>query len=256
VLLLSRGQYWGETVSKHAANDVLLTLCHYAPEWHMPAHSHEQAGVFFLVRGDHEETDAQRRFTQPQLAGLWHDGGFRHEAVTGPKGMTGLNISISPELRRDVECPSESRLVEGPEAAYLGMRLALAVERQSEPEEIVERTWEFLGLAAGTTGDSPEWVKKARERVRDEFRGPLSLAGLARMAAVHPVYLARCYRRSTGRSVSQHVQELRLGDALARIRKGAPIGEAAIESGFSDQAHLSRIFARYLGVTPRRFQQG
>jgi AraC-like DNA-binding protein len=43
---------------------------------------------------------------------------------------------------------------------------------------------------------------------------------------------------------------LRLDRARELLRRGVTIGEVAYETGFHDQPHLTRMFARSYGVTP------
>ncbi|MBC8065816.1 MAG: hypothetical protein H7Y17_13370 [Chlorobia bacterium] len=95
---MSRGKYWGDTLYSREAEDILLTLCAYAPEHRFPRHGHEQPGIFFLIKGDHAEEDSRQSIVHPPLAGLWHDRGFMHETQVGPGGMVGLNISLSGEV--------------------------------------------------------------------------------------------------------------------------------------------------------------
>ncbi|MBC8065815.1 MAG: helix-turn-helix transcriptional regulator [Chlorobia bacterium] len=131
------------------------------------------------------------------------------------------------------------------------MRLVLGVRGRLSGEEIAGRAWEFLGLSMESGDGKASWLGDVYEQIRGEFRSPLRLASLAKIAGVHPVYLARCYRQRYRRSISQHIHELRLGHALSQMEKGMSIGEAAMEAGFSDQAHLSRLCKRFLSVTPR-----
>jgi AraC-like DNA-binding protein len=48
----------------------------------------------------------------------------------------------------------------------------------------------------------------------------------------------------------------RLDAARDRILGGQDLADVAAEVGFYDQAHLSRHFKRYLGMTPNRFRRG
>jgi AraC-like DNA-binding protein len=45
-----------------------------------------------------------------------------------------------------------------------------------------------------------------------------------------------------------------LQKAKALLRTGAPLAGAAFDSGFCDQAHLTREFVRTYGFTPKAFR--
>lgn len=49
---------------------------------------------------------------------------------------------------------------------------------------------------------------------------------------------------------------LRLRHASAWVRAGHPIAEAALAAGYADQAHLSRDFQRYAGLSPTAYARG
>jgi AraC family transcriptional regulator len=67
---------------------------------------------------------------------------------------------------------------------------------------------------------------------------------------VHPVYLARVFRRRHGCSVSEYLRALRLEEAGRLVLQGAPLAQAAYAAGFADQAHFTRCFAAAFGFTP------
>ena len=63
--------------------------------------------------------------------------------------------------------------------------------------------WNFLASCSAirlpTLGrrDS-EWLKKVREILHDRYREPVALRNLAEEAGVHPVHLARAFRKQYG----------------------------------------------------------
>jgi AraC-like DNA-binding protein len=44
-----------------------------------------------------------------------------------------------------------------------------------------------------------------------------------------------------------------LDQARLRIRQGLSLAEAALDAGFADQSHMSRLFKRACGLTPARW---
>jgi AraC family transcriptional regulator len=69
---------------------------------------------------------------------------------------------------------------------------------------------------------------------------------------VHPVHLAREFRRHFGLSPSEHRRRGRLrraGRLLADSK--VTLVDAAMAAGYSDQAHMTRDLRSATGLTPR-----
>ena len=56
--------------------------------------------------------------------------------------------------------------------------------------------------------------------------------------------------RATGMSPHAYQRQARVRRACALIRLGQPLADVAAAAGFADQAHLTRVFRRVVGVTP------
>jgi AraC-like DNA-binding protein len=77
---------------------------------------------------------------------------------------------------------------------------------------------------------------------------------LASECGVSTGYLARRFQRATGTGLHNFHVLIVLQKAKARLRAGAPLADAAADSGFCDQAHLTREFVRTYGFTPKAFR--
>jgi AraC-like DNA-binding protein len=96
-------------------------------------------------------------------------------------------------------------------------------------------------------------VRRAREYL-ETFPGEnVSLEALAQAAGIGPFHLCRVFRRETG--LSPHAYQILVRARLAKslLLQGFPIARVAADTGFSDQAHLTRHFKRIFGVTPGRY---
>ena len=68
--------------------------------------------------------------------------------------------------------------------------------------------------------------------------------------------LARAFTTAFGIAPHAYLIGRRLDAARDRILGGQPLADVAAEVGFFDQAHLTRRFKRFLGITPGRFARG
>lgn len=99
---------------------------------------------------------------------------------------------------------------------------------------------------------NPPWLHRVLERLQAEFENPPSMNLLARDAGIHPVHLARVFRRRLGVTVAQYVHRLRVDSAVRSMATAAPssLSELALQTGFSDQSHFTRVFKRVTGSCP------
>ncbi|HEX2013451.1 MAG TPA: AraC family transcriptional regulator, partial [Roseateles sp.] len=104
---------------------------------------------------------------------------------------------------------------------------------------------------------APAWLRRCMERLLDEGAdGPLRLGELAAEAGVHPVSLARAFRRQYGLSPGQLQRRAQLNRAAALLRRGLSPAAAALDCGFADQSHFTRAFRAEYRCTPAAWQAG
>jgi AraC-like DNA-binding protein len=103
------------------------------------------------------------------------------------------------------------------------------------------------------TGASDLAVRRARDYLHEHASRNVSLAELAEVAEVSETTLVRAFRRRL--RVPPHGYHLGVRLALARrlLERGVRAGDAATCTGFHDQSHLHRHFARNFGITPTMY---
>ena len=104
-------------------------------------------------------------------------------------------------------------------------------------------------------GRAKPWLRDVHDFVRDSAPERYTLAELADRAGVHPVHLARSFKRVYGRTVCEYGRAVRLDWAAKQLLVGEPIGRVALDAGFADQSHFTRHFRLYTGVTPARYRE-
>ena len=78
----------------------------------------------------------------------------------------------------------------------------------------------------------------------------ISLADLAALTGASRFQTVRAFARATGLTPHAYLVQRRVSLARRLIAQGMPLAVAAAESGFFDQSHMNRHFARILGITP------
>jgi AraC family transcriptional regulator len=100
----------------------------------------------------------------------------------------------------------------------------------------------------------PLWLQVALALVDQHFAEPLPLAAVAKKVGVHPVHLARTFRRVHQTTFAAYVRQLRIEFARRELAGTAAISDIACAAGFCDQSHFSRCFKQHTGVTPAEYR--
>lgn len=110
-------------------------------------------------------------------------------------------------------------------------------------------------VQARHAGATPELLvdtdlRQVRARLADAPLEPPTLTELAEMAGISKFQLLRRFERIYGLTPYAWLLQQRTERARRQICTGASLAEAAAASGFADQSHMTRIFARQFGFTP------
>ena len=122
-----------------------------------------------------------------------------------------------------------------------------------------ERLWALLasmthrGSGPGGSDAVPGGIALAQSRIDDDPAMPLTLSDLARSCGLSRFQVLRGFARSTGLTPHAYLVQRRIQLARRLIAGGTPLAQAALGSGFADQSHMTRIFVRTYGVSPRAY---
>lgn len=101
--------------------------------------------------------------------------------------------------------------------------------------------------------------RRAKELIAANLTGNITLADLATACELSIRHFTRAFRGSTGMSPHTWLLRLRIEKAKHFLKNSrSSLADIALDCGFADQSHLTRVFQRSVGVTPgawRRMQQ-
>jgi AraC family transcriptional regulator len=232
----------------------------------LPKHSHACARFSFLVKGSFTETSSKRSvdwkplnfgFNLPdeEHTGVVHDQGAHFLIMEVTRDWSTHGNGLLPIFER-------TAVFEQASLSTLGLKLYKEAHEQDDvsPLAIEGILLEMIAAASRQHSPSelcriPRWLEQVRELIEATFSENVSLGFLAQSVQVHPVHLARMFRRNYRCTIGEYVRRLRVEFACRQMSKTeAPLREIALAAGFCDQSHFARVFKRQTGLTPAQYR--
>jgi AraC family transcriptional regulator len=192
-------------------------------------------------------------------AALTMPAGARHGARFGPEGAR--VVIVKPRSAMSGVRLERFERLDGGGFGWLARRLAAELRASDDAAPLAAEGLALELLAAATRESArprdrvPSWLGTAEELLRSRIGECIRLGELAAAVGEPPVQVARAFRAHHGVSVGEYGRRLRVERAAAELASGErPLAEIAVEAGFADQSHFTRLFRRYVGTTPAQFR--
>uniref|UniRef100_UPI0035E4312F AraC family transcriptional regulator n=1 Tax=Agrobacterium cavarae TaxID=2528239 RepID=UPI0035E4312F len=188
-----------------------------------------------------------------------HDGAAGTDA-----GLIYRMVYMPPELIGAIDGYSRSLpFVPDPVVANAEFSRTLAYilsDLDHEPDDLakddaIQRIGTILSREAGAprkrvTKVAQSAVLRARDFLLSHSDEPVRSTTLEDITGLDRYALARHFRQLLGTSPHRYLVMRRLSRAKQLLLAGSSLAGAAVESGFADQAHLTRHFRDAFGITP------
>jgi len=153
---------------------------------------------------------------------------------------------------------------------HLGQAVLPALERPHEigslyAEHMLRATNTYFARAFGgmqvrphpARGALAPWqLRKAIDLMMADLGADVSLAELAAASGLSLSYFTRAFRRSTGEPPHRWLLRQRVERAKRLMRETRmTLAEVAIDSGFADQSHFTRVFGTFAGTSPSAWRR-
>lgn len=110
-------------------------------------------------------------------------------------------------------------------------------------------------LSAHRGGMPSARLKRVLDYIEAKLDEDLSLLVLANVVGMNLYYFARLFKQSTGLSPHRYVLERRITRAKQLLHTPEmTVLEAGVRTGFGDQGNFTKVFRRFVGVTPTKFR--
>ena len=264
--LLEPGEHYGEIRRQSRSPQVTLSEVEYASQVEHSSHGNQNALLVFVKRGAYQKTVGRAHFScgagdllfvpaqhvQADLFGdkrtlcliadcstslvlLLKDGGadLSDAAMFSGSGFDGICGQLQQELRTGDAF--SALLIEGLIIQILATRSRHQKRRAQS---------------------GPTWLNHAKELLHGDVSQVRSIGTIAEQVGAHPAHLASQFRKHFRCSPGEYLRQNRVEQAASLLRQTKqPISEVALACGFSDQAHLSRLFSKHYGATPFSYRR-
>ena len=265
--VLKAGRYYGELERRQNVCGVILTEVLYPTGHRTPRHIHERAYFSWVLQGLNDVIRSTTRSSYEPSPLMFHPPGALHAEQIRQAKSRSFFIEIESRLLdrvgEQLKLRSGSLALRDGAANKLAARLYREFQRMDEesPLAIEGLVLELMALcsrdaARSHTRKTPRWLSQARDVIHQHSIEKLTLAEIARLADVHPVHLATEFRRFYHCTVGDYTRRLRVEAARRELSgRQKSIAEIAANLGFANQAHFTRTFKEYTGVTPSKFRK-
>jgi AraC family transcriptional regulator len=251
-------RFRGETLRSIQMNGLALVESRFRRGTIVPKHHHDQAYISFLFAGAYIERLTSTERCCCAAAVIWHPPDESHEDRFVSDGHI-LNLAFKDEWLEDlppeVTLPDKACWWEGGLPYRFGLELYQALNRDGQiSHESVVNLVSFCASRRPTRVETA-WLNRVLDWMNDEYCCTLTLTQASELARVHPVHIARSFRRLLGCTFREYLTLIRLRRATDLLKGlSANITEVALACGFSDHAHFTRTFKGATGLTPTAYR--
>lgn len=167
------------------------------------------------------------------------------KALTSAFGTQGIVCGISPDLSAcaSIALQTEFRQTDNDSSLIVEALLLDLISRH-------------VDILRDRSAARPKWLSTLLDYLDDTFEQEWTLTNMAAEVGVHPVHLCRTFSEHFDCTLGEYIRRLRVlrGRQLLAIHDGT-LAEIALQSGFADQSHFTRVFKKHFGLTPRDFRR-
>lgn len=264
-----------------------LNMFHASPLLMRAPHWHAQVEVNYIVKGwaHYRMSGHEVRFAAGDLALFW--GGLPHclDDASDDLIYAGGHLPLVHFFRLRLPQDVQSKLMQGatlvthatdasdplnfarwneyarsgdPMKASMAVdELLLRIERiRFDAYTLLPGAADVISAVDGLDHHSSPIVVRICEFITDNFREEIDSSDIASAADIHPKYAMNVFKKSTGMTLNDYVNLMRLSYAQALlIQDEANVLQVAMDSGFGSLSAFNKSFRKIAGMSPTDFRR-
>jgi two-component system response regulator YesN len=136
-------------------------------------------------------------------------------------------------------------------------QLNLCVDSKDVARIVISKISEVLDKYMGerTDNENPA-VRIAKQYVAENYKKNISLSVISEIINLSSVYFSMLFKKEVGVNFLDYLNQYRIEQSKALLKDVTNnINEVADKVGFSDARYFTRVFKKYLGITPAEYRQ-
>jgi AraC family transcriptional regulator len=257
-------RYVGPALHVHARGAVVIHEGTFASGLVIPAHVHADPVISLVLDGDGaEEVGGRTRLVTAQdllLTPAYAVHGYRFGRAGRWFNMQLTDAWLARVADGAPPLPETAQILHSHAAAAWAARVRTEVRQRDAVSSLAidgAMTLMIADLARSRVDPAhtrPRWLRVVEDALEASVAAPPSVDELAALAGVHPTHLLRTFRRHHGTTISSYVRERRIQRARVEVAKAdRPLSAIALDAGFADQSHFTRVFRQAFGETPGQY---
>lgn len=259
------GNYYGVSSPVHQVSGLRLAERTYTADFKTPRHSHPEAYFCLILDGTSRQTYGSKSRVREPLTTTFYPPNELQSEFFGCDGGRIFNVELDARwlghFREYAVIGEESNDFHGGSVAWLMSKLYHEFRRIDHASALVIEglTLEIIAEASrkfAVRGNrTARWLEQARDILHEQFADNTTLACIAKLVGVHPVYLASSFRKEYQCTIGDYRRQLRIEFACRELSKfNSSLAQIALAAGFANQAHFSKTFKRFTGTTPSTYR--
>jgi AraC-like DNA-binding protein len=266
---------------------LVLQMFHTRPLVMLQPHWHAQVEVNFIVRGNvhYRMNDHEISLSAGDMCLFW--GGLPHQMdeASDDAIYAGAHLPLVHFFRLHLPADIRHRLMTGAalvtdatdrsddhnferwnryarsgdpvKAQHAVNELLLRLERvRFEPYRLVPEALTGGDAAGAFDQQSSRNVGRMCDFIAENFLYEIDSVDIAEAADIHPKYAMNVFKKSTGMTLNEYLNLLRLSYAQALLMKeDANVLRVAMESGFGSLSAFNKSFRKLAGMSPSDFRR-
>ncbi|MGY5385814.1 AraC family ligand binding domain-containing protein [Bacillus spizizenii] len=98
-------------------------------------------------------------------------------------------------------------------------------------------------------------VKMVCEFLEEHYTENVTLNDLSELTGWSKYHLLRSFTKQKGITPNSYLETIRINQAKKLLEQGVRPIDAAFQTGFSDQSHMTKFFKRQVGLTPKQYMK-